>query len=97
MGGNSAEKKVAEAARATAIAHELTSDARESQMHESLVNALREVLIDDTAEGPLLIKRIPFICSDIKDIKNDLKWMKYLGGGFLIAAGGLALKALGLT
>lgn len=31
-----------------------------------------------------------------KDIKNDLSWIKYIGGGFVIAAGLLALKSLGV-
>ena len=64
--------------------------------HEKLVSALKEVLRDNSADAPLLIKRIPFICNDIKDIRNDMRWMKYLGGGFVAAAGLLALKALGI-
>lgn len=43
--------------------------------HNQLVKALREVLIDTSAESPLLIKRVPFICSDIKDIKLSMDAM----------------------
>lgn len=66
--------------------------------HEKLVKALREALSDtqNPGERPLLVQRIPFICEDIRTIKNDLRWMKWLGGGFVTAAGMLALKALGI-
>lgn len=78
--------------------------------HNELVAALKEALAADTVDAPLLIKRIPFICEDIKQIKednaeqmnttndiaNDLRWVKYIGGGFVAAAGLLALKSLGV-
>lgn len=63
--------------------------------HSQLVSALREVLTD-TDGSPMLIKRIPFICNDIRDIKNNLRWMMYIGGGFVLAAGVLALHSLGV-
>lgn len=43
----------------------------------------------------ILIKRIPIICNDVMSIKNDLRWMKWIGSGFVGAAGILAMKALG--
>ena len=64
--------------------------------HAQLVDALREVFRSDGVDAPLLIQRVPFICQDIRSIKSDLKWMKWIGGGFVTAAGMLALKALGL-
>lgn len=63
------ESKVAEAAQAAAVAHEANSNAREAQMHETLVRALKEVLTDEGG-SPMLIKRIPFICTDIGWIKR---------------------------
>lgn len=68
-----AESKVAEAANAAAVAHEANSVAREAQMHETLVRALKEVLVDGASEErPMLIKRIPFICKDIVTINEKL-------------------------
>jgi len=66
------------------------------ETHKALVVALREALHDDTEEGSILIKRIPVICNDIRDIKNDMRWMKWIGMGFVGTAGLLALKSLGL-
>lgn len=61
-------------------------EARQKAMHTSLVGALREVLSDDNG-SPLLIKRIPFICTDIAAINkkqdkmtNDFLWLKWIGG-----------------
>lgn len=69
------EAKVAEAAHAAAIASEAQANAHGAQLEETLVSALRKVLVDgDSEERPMLIKRIPFICKDIADIKNTLWW-----------------------
>lgn len=76
------EAKLAEAAHQAAVSHEATSNAREAQMHETLVKALREVLVDgNDEERPMLIKRIPFICRDIlainekvSAINDNIKW-----------------------
>lgn len=92
------DSKVAEAAQAAAVAHEANSNAREAQMHETLVKALREVLVDgESEERPMLIKRIPFICKDIIDIKEDvsdindnIKW------GVRIVIGAVILGVLAL-
>lgn len=43
----------------------------EEKQHNDLVAALREVLTD-AEDGPLLIKRVPFICQDIKEINEKL-------------------------
>jgi hypothetical protein len=81
------EAKIAEAANAAAVAHEANASAREAQMHETLVRALREVLVDgETEERPMLIKRIPFICNDILWIKK-LMWL-------ILSANGAVLLAL---
>lgn len=41
--------------------------------HEMLVSALRQVLTEgDNDQQPILVKRIPFICRDIRDIKRIL-------------------------
>lgn len=69
-----AESKVAESANAAANAQQAKHEAYEAQLHETLVNALREVLVDgESEERPMLIKRIPFICKDIIDMKDDIK------------------------
>jgi len=67
-----------------------------NETHTALVAALREALTDDTDDGSMLIRRIPAICNDIRDIKSDLRWMKWIGAGFVTTAGLLALKSLGL-
>lgn len=77
------------------------------QIQQLLEEAVLRALGRGQEQGKFVdIGRIPFICDDIRgiheklmsidDIKRDLNWMKYLGGGFLIAAGLLALKSLGL-
>lgn len=70
---------------------------------DKFLQKLREALTYDGQDRPALIARIPVICNDIRDIKTALirietnyTWMKWIGGGFVIAAGMLALKALGL-
>lgn len=69
----------------------------QGSMPELLADALKKVLVDDE-HSPILVKsRVQRICDDINSIKGDLRWIKYLGGGFLIAAGALALKALGIV
>lgn len=67
------ESHNAEALNAVAVLEE----ARQKAMHTSLVGALREVLSDEGG-SPLLIKRIPFICTDILKIKSDMAWVKWL-------------------
>lgn len=64
------ESHNAEALNAVAVLEE----ARQKAMHTSLVGALREVL-NDEGGSPLLIKRIPFICTDILKIKSDISWI----------------------
>ena len=49
--------------------------------HDELVQALREVLTEgEQSEKAMLIKRIPFICNDIRDIKNSLWWQSRIAG-----------------
>jgi hypothetical protein len=84
------QSKVAEAAHAAAIANEATSNAREEQMYSVFVKAMKEVLKPgEEDDAPLLIKRVPFICQDIKDIKNTLWWQNRIAS--VIGVAGLAL------
>jgi len=68
----------------------------EDNEKQQLVEALKIALTDHSPNGWALLQRVPLICNDIKDIRNDLRWMKYIGSGFVAAAGLLALKSLGL-
>lgn len=82
------ESHNAEAVNAIAVAEE----AKQKAFHTQLVGALREVLVDDDSDSlPMRLKRIPFICTDIKDIKSDLRWMKWvaIAGVSLFGAVGL--------
>ncbi len=90
-----AESQNAEAINAAAVAMEASQKAHESTMHSVVINALKEVLSDENG-SPLLVKRIPFICNDIRDIKNDMRWMKWIGYGVMTGIGLLALKSLGI-
>lgn len=85
------ESHNAEAIQAGAVAEE----AKQKAFHVSIVTALKEVLDDNSGDGsrPILIKRIPLICNDIRDIKADLRWMKIIGGALATAALGLAFKS----
>jgi len=65
--------------------------------HEKMVQALREVLTEgEQSEKAMLIKRIPFICNDIRDINVNLWWHRWLLLGIAGGIGLLALKTLGL-
>lgn len=71
------EAKIAEAAHATAVAHQATSEAREVQIHETLYNVFREILTEgDEGTKKLLIQKIPLLCTDIMTLKNDVKHIK---------------------
>jgi hypothetical protein len=80
-----ADSLSAEAAQAAAIHAEAIEKAREAQMHNVFTKVLMEVLNDDGG-SPLLVKRIPFICNDIRDIKNTLWWQSRIAGviGFVV-------------
>lgn len=74
----------AEAVQAHAVAQEATEKAREAQMEAVVERVLIKVLSNDEG-SPLLIKRIPLICNDIKaiqismtDMRNDTKWAKII-------------------
>lgn len=64
--------------------------------HAQLVRALKEALITDPETSPLLIKRIPFICQDIREIKTNMGWHRWLLLGIAGGIGLLALKSLGI-
>lgn len=69
----------------------------EKDLHGQFVAALKEVLSDAETDGsPLLIKRIPFICNDIRDIKSDMRWIKWIGSGIVGGIGLIALKYFGI-
>jgi len=74
-----ADSLSAEAAQAAAIHAEAIEKAREAQMHSVFTKVLTEVLSDEGG-SPLLVKRIPFICNDIRDIKNTLWWQSRIAG-----------------
>jgi hypothetical protein len=89
------EAKLAEAAHAAAVAHEANANAREAQMQAGLVAALKEVLTDNSPNGWALLQRVPLICNDIRDIKKDMGWHKWLLLGITTGIGMIALKTLG--
>lgn len=91
------EAKIAESANATAVAKEAEHNAYQAQLHDSIVKAFREVFRDGSDDAaPILIKRVPFICEDIRTIKLKINLIFYLGGGILAGIGLLALKQLGV-
>ena len=49
----------------------------------------------DVSRIPLICQSVVEIHSSLNKINSDMWWIKYLGAGFLAAAGLLALKALG--
>ena len=83
-----AESLSAEAVQAHAVAQEAVEKAREAQMESVMERVLVKVL-SDPDESPILIKRIPFICIDIRDIKNTLWWQSRIAS--VIGAIALAL------
>lgn len=90
------DSKVAESAQAAAVAKEAEHNAISEMVHSALVEGLRKVLVDDEDNSPILVKsKIKRICDDVQSIKTDLWWIKWIGSGFVVAAGMLALKALG--
>lgn len=99
-----AEVKSDVAVEATTAAQQAVEEARVAQMKEGFQNALETFFSRGVDEKRFIdVGRIPFICDDLRGIhatlesmRNDMKWAKYIGGGFVIAAGMLALKALGI-
>ncbi len=89
------EAKIAEAVHAHAVAYEANINVREAQMQEGLVKALKEALSDNSPDGWALLKRVPLICNDIRDIKRDMGWHKWLLLGITGGIGMIALKTLG--
>lgn len=105
------EAKVAEAAHAQAVATEAHANARSAQTREDLYSVFKEILTEgDEGTKKLLIQKIPLLCTDIMslkaaidDIKSaiernnaDMRWLKWIGTGFVGVGGLLALKQLGL-
>lgn len=93
----------AEAVQATAVAQEAIEKARTSQLNAAISRGLEEYFESRSSKRFIDINRIPFICDDIKGIHekinamgSDLQWMKWIGMGFVSAAGLLALKTLGI-
>lgn len=73
---------------------------QKTMMEEAVINALGRGSVDKKFVD---VGRIPFICDDIRgihdligDLKSDLRWIKWIGSGFVTAAGLLALKSLGI-
>lgn len=69
------------AASVREIAHAMEADEQDKRTKEMFVQAFQEVLHSNTDEAPVLVKRIPFICNDIRtmktdiaDIKGNIKW-----------------------
>jgi hypothetical protein len=100
-----AESLRAEAVNSAAIHEEAQAKARSADMHAVITTALQEVLTQgDEGTKRLLIQKIPLLCTDvmtikgdIRDVKNDIKWIKYFGTAILIGIGYLALKSLGVN
>lgn len=98
----------AEAAKAIERAREsqLTAaiKANREETLQIFVHAMREVLTQgDEGTKALLIQKIPLLCTDmltmkndIRDIKSDNKWQKWLLMGICGGIGLLALKMLGV-
>lgn len=61
---------------------------------QAIIQGVKEALTYEGDDRPALVARIPVICNDIRDIKNDLKWIKWLGYGIVGGIGLIALKAL---
>src|ERR1043166_8606816 len=82
-----AQSKTFEAAHAAAVAEEAKQEAHEAQLVKVITDTFAKILNDDGQSQPVLIKRIPFICNDIREIKNDMEWIKWSGSGFVATAG----------
>jgi len=86
-----AESKTAEAAHAAAFAKQADIEA----LHSGLVQAIKEAFTDDDPiNRPLLIRRIPAICNDIRDIKADMKWIKWLVVGMTTGIGSIVVAVI---
>lgn len=59
--------------------------------HESLIKALQKALVYPGNDRPALVARIPVICNDIRDIKNDLKWIRLITIGMAGGVGTLCI------
>lgn len=99
--------KAKNAAQAIETAREAQQHELAQKTKEALLEGLREVFgKGDGGQADSMIvrwQRIPFLCTSVEemhvainDIKADLRWVKWIGSGFVTAAGLLALKSLGL-
>lgn len=62
---------------------------------QNLVEALKEVMKGDSEEAPLLVRRIPFICADIAEIKRHSdQTMTWVRGGVVAVLGAIVSFAV---
>lgn len=87
-----AESLSAETAQAAAVHAEAVEKSRAAQMQSAVEAAFIKVLSDEGG-SPLLIKRIPFICTDVSKIKGDITWIKWV---ITVAASTIVLVGLPL-
>jgi hypothetical protein len=85
-----AESLRTEVVQIAAVHEEAQAKARAADMHSVVTAALKEVLTQgDEGTKRLLIQKIPLLCTDVmtmkndlRDIKNDGKWTKWIMSGF---------------
>jgi hypothetical protein len=87
------ESKQAEAAHAAAIAKEAEHRVLEV-MQDKLVEALKQALTYPGEDRPALVARIPVICNDVRDIKNDLGWIKKALIGIIASIGSILVAVV---
>lgn len=86
------ESSVAEAANAAANRDQAFLKAHEAVTFDTLAKALKQLLVDDEDNSPILVKsKIKRICDDVRQIKADMTWHRWL---LLSIAGGIGLLAL---
>ncbi len=54
--------------------------------HSKIVAAFKEVINDIHPDGIVLVKRIPLICQDIREIKTDIEWLKRIGVAIFLSS-----------
>ena len=64
-------------------------------MHSVVTAALKEVLTQgDEGTKRLLIQKIPLLCTDIMKIKDDIAFIKKIGGYILLGIGTLFVTVI---
>ncbi len=66
-------------------------------LQPTLIESLKEALIYPGNDRPALVARIPVICNDIREIRRDIWWVKWLVMGMVGGIGAIFISIVIFT